>query len=44
MRNSKLIVKLATLIGYLLFAGFSAYFTATSLWQNQMIVLEMFLQ
>ncbi|MEH2904516.1 hypothetical protein V7T21_15885 [Segatella copri] len=34
MRNSKLIVKLATLIGYLLFAGFSAYFTATSLWLN----------
>lgn len=34
--NSKVITKLACLIGYLLFAGFSAYFTATSLWLNLM--------
>lgn len=34
MNNSKLIVKLAILVGYLLFSGFSAYFTATSLWLN----------
>ena len=32
--NSKLLLKLSCLIGYLLFAGFSAYFTATSLWLN----------
>ena len=31
-RNS--IAKIACLVGYLLFAGFSAYFTATSLWLN----------
>lgn len=34
MNNSNLFTKLSCLIGYLLFAGFSAYFTATSLWLN----------
>lgn len=32
--NKNVIVKLVCLVGYLLFAGFSAYFTATSLWLN----------
>lgn len=32
--NSNLIAKVSCLVGYLLFAGFSAYFTATSLWLN----------
>lgn len=32
--NSNSIAKIACLLGYLLFAGFSAYFTATSLWLN----------
>lgn len=32
--NSNSIAKIACLVGYLLFAGFSAYFTATSLWLN----------
>lgn len=34
MDKSKLIIKLACLVGYLLFAGFSAYFTASSLSLN----------
>ena len=32
--KSNSIAKIACLVGYLLFAGFSAYFTATSLWLN----------
>jgi len=32
--NSNSVSKICCLIGYLLFAGFSAYFTATSLWLN----------
>ena len=34
MNKEKLIVKLACLVGYLLFSGFSAYFTASSLSLN----------
>ncbi|MCD8237155.1 MAG: hypothetical protein LUD00_11050 [Prevotellaceae bacterium] len=34
MNKSKLILKLAYLVGYLLFSGFSAYFTASSLSLN----------
>jgi len=34
MDKSKIIIKIACLIGYLLFAGFSAYFTASSLSLN----------
>lgn len=34
MNKSKVILKLAYLVGYLLFSGFSAYFTASSLSLN----------